>query len=101
MIKGERVVLRAIEREDLPNYVDWLNDLRVLEYFGRFLPLSLTQEERWYESQLGDSSTCNFAIELDGQPQEWRGLDIYHLENGLIKEKLTYAQAAVPNLKAT
>ena len=37
MIFGERVVLRAIEREHLPNYVQWLNDPRVLEYFGHLL----------------------------------------------------------------
>ena len=34
MIPGERIVLRAIEREDLPNYVEWLNDPAVLTYFG-------------------------------------------------------------------
>jgi RimJ/RimL family protein N-acetyltransferase len=67
MIQGERVVLRAIEREDLPNYVEWLNDSRVLEYFGQVFPFSLAQEEMWYEGQLKDSSTCNFAIEFEGR----------------------------------
>jgi ketosteroid isomerase-like protein len=28
----------------------------------------------------------------------WRGLDILHVENGLIREKLTYAKAKVPLL---
>lgn len=67
MIRGERVNLRAIEREDLPNYVQWLNDPQVLEHFGRFFPMSLAEEEKWYEGMLQDPSVCNFAIELDGQ----------------------------------
>jgi len=67
MIQGERVLLRAIERGDLPNYVQWFGDPRVLVYFGRLLPLSLAQEEAWYEGQLQDPSVCNFAIEYEGQ----------------------------------
>lgn len=67
MLRGERVVLRAIEREDLPNYVRWLNDLDVLEYFGFYRPLSLAQEEQWYENMLQARDTLNFAIEFDGQ----------------------------------
>jgi len=67
MIRGERVVLRAIEREDLPNYVEWLNAPDVLEYFGRYVPMSLAAEEQWYEKMLQDSSVCNFAIEFEGQ----------------------------------
>lgn len=67
MILGERVILRAIEREDLPNYVEWLNDTRVQEYFGSLVPMSQTQEEKWYENMLQDSSQCNFAIEYEGR----------------------------------
>ncbi|MFC2015903.1 GNAT family N-acetyltransferase [Chloroflexota bacterium] len=66
-MQGERILLRAIEREDLPNYVPWLNDPTVLEYFGPFLPMSLAQEEQWYEAMLNDPSVCNFAIELEGR----------------------------------
>ncbi len=67
MICGEQVVLRAIERADLANYVAWLNDERVLEYFGRFLPWTLSQEENWYERMVGDTSVCNLAIEFEGR----------------------------------
>lgn len=67
MLQGERIILRAIEREDLPNYVQWFNAPVVLEYFGAYLPLSLAQEEGWYEKMLQDSSVCNFAVEFEGQ----------------------------------
>jgi diamine N-acetyltransferase len=67
MIRGERIVLRAIEREDLPNYVRWLNDPVVLEHFGQYAPFSLAQEEQWYEQMLQDQKQRSFAIEYEGR----------------------------------
>lgn len=67
MIYGERVVLRAIEQQDLSDYVEWLNNPEVLEYFGIYSPLSIPQEEKWYEETLQDRSLCAFAIEFEGQ----------------------------------
>jgi RimJ/RimL family protein N-acetyltransferase len=67
VIKGKLVLLRAIEREDLANYVEWLNDPLVLEYFGHVVPMSLEQEEKWYEGMLEDSTVRNFAIEFKGR----------------------------------
>ena len=67
MIRGERILLRAIERDDLPNYVQWFNDPAVLTYFGPVEPFSLAAEEQWYEQQLQDKSTCNFAVEFEGR----------------------------------
>jgi UDP-4-amino-4,6-dideoxy-N-acetyl-beta-L-altrosamine N-acetyltransferase len=67
MLAGERVILRAIERDDLPRYVEWLNDPAVLTFFGPYAPISLDQETRWYEKMLEDTTACNFAIEFEGQ----------------------------------
>lgn len=74
MIYGDHVVLRAIEREDLPDYVQWLNDPSVLEYFGSQVPLSLAQEEKWYEDMLRDPSFRAFAVEFEGQHVGGAGL---------------------------
>jgi RimJ/RimL family protein N-acetyltransferase len=67
MIKGERVILRAIERQDLPTYVRWLNDPQVLEHFGNLVPFSIAQEEQWYEETLQNPATLDFAVEFEGQ----------------------------------
>lgn len=67
MLRGDRIQLRAIERDDLPRYVQWLNDPTVLEFFGRFVPMSLIQEQQWYEQMLQDESVVNFATEYEGQ----------------------------------
>ncbi len=67
MIKGEKIVLRAFEREDLPNCVRWFNDPEVVIYYGRFRPLSMAEEEEWYEEQLKDNNQFIFAIEFEGK----------------------------------
>ncbi|MDD2694710.1 MAG: GNAT family protein [Anaerolineales bacterium] len=52
MIYGERVRLRAIEREDLPLFTAWLNDPEVHAYLDLIFPFSLAEEERWFENML-------------------------------------------------
>jgi diamine N-acetyltransferase len=49
---GEKVRLRAIERTDLPRYVEWFADAAVSENLSNQMPMSLVQEERWYEEVL-------------------------------------------------
>lgn len=49
MIIGERIRLRAINREDLPRFVTWLNDPEVRQGLTHFQPFSMEDEEDWYE----------------------------------------------------
>jgi diamine N-acetyltransferase len=53
MIVGNTVSLRPIERDDLPRYVAWFADPDVRRHLTVYLPFSLAQEERWFESLLG------------------------------------------------
>ncbi len=46
---GEKVRLRPVEREDLPRFVRWFGDAEVRRHLSVYLPLSLVQEERWFE----------------------------------------------------
>ena len=50
MIFGKRVRLRAPERNDLQQFVDWLNDPEVRDGLLLHLPMSLAQEENWFEN---------------------------------------------------
>jgi len=52
MIYGDKIRLRAIERKDLPRFVEWLNDPEVIQGLLFYLPMSLTEEEGWYENML-------------------------------------------------
>lgn len=52
MLTGKRVRLRAVERDDIPRFVAWLNDPEVIENLLINNPLSTVQEERWFEHML-------------------------------------------------
>jgi len=52
MIYGERIRLRAPEREDIPRFAAWLNDPDVRNNLMLYLPLSLADEQRWFDNML-------------------------------------------------
>jgi diamine N-acetyltransferase len=52
LIFGGKVRLRAIERQDLPRFVEWLNDPEVIKGLLFHSPLSLAEEEGWFEAML-------------------------------------------------
>jgi RimJ/RimL family protein N-acetyltransferase len=52
MIIGKRIRLRAIESDDLPRFVAWLNDREVTANLLMHNPLSSLQEARWHQRML-------------------------------------------------
>jgi RimJ/RimL family protein N-acetyltransferase len=72
MIYGKRIRLRGVERSDLPQFQEWLNDPEVIEGLSIYLPLSMTDEEQWFErmSRL-EQSEKPLAIEMK-QGRGWR-----------------------------
>lgn len=52
MIEGTRVRLRAPERSDIPQFVNWLNDPEVIAGLLLSLPLSTADEENWFDNML-------------------------------------------------
>jgi RimJ/RimL family protein N-acetyltransferase len=62
MIKGKRLTLRAIERDDLPRYVAWINDPEVTYHLLTYPPMNLEDETEWYENQRKDNTSLHLAI---------------------------------------
>jgi RimJ/RimL family protein N-acetyltransferase len=52
MIYGNQIRLRAPDRSDLPRFVAWLNDPDVRAGLMIVLPLSMAEEEEWFENML-------------------------------------------------
>ncbi|MFM8321297.1 MAG: GNAT family N-acetyltransferase [Chloroflexota bacterium] len=52
MIYGNRLRLRAPERSDLPTFTRWINDPEVTAGLLISLPMSLAEEEGWFEAML-------------------------------------------------
>ncbi len=66
MISGTHVRLRGVERTDLPRFQAWLNDPEVTEGLSVYLPLSMIDEEQWFDktSEMGPEEKP-LAIELN------------------------------------
>ena len=64
IIRGELVYLRASERTDLPDFVRWLNDDDVGRHIARYAPLSLADEERWFERMLDAQGKTDYHFVL-------------------------------------
>jgi diamine N-acetyltransferase len=62
MLTGKHITLRAIERDDLPRYVGWLNNPEVTHHLTLYLPINSDNEAEWYENQRKDPTTQNFAL---------------------------------------
>jgi diamine N-acetyltransferase len=52
MIYGDRIRLRAPTHTDLPKFVEWLNDPEVRAGLLMHLPLSLEDEETWFDNMI-------------------------------------------------
>jgi len=52
MIEGKQTRLRGAERSDLDYFVRWLNDPEVRAGLTLYLPISMAEEQRWFESML-------------------------------------------------
>ena len=72
MICGDRVRLRAVERSDLPQFQQWLNDPEVIANLSTYLPLSMTDEEQWFQGvSRSQPDEKPLAIEVK-QGRGWR-----------------------------
>ena len=48
-IYGDRIRFRAAEKEDIPTFFRWINDEEVAENLLFATPISLHEEQQWYE----------------------------------------------------
>jgi RimJ/RimL family protein N-acetyltransferase len=65
MIRGTKTRLRALEHQDLPYFVRWINDPETRHFMYMRYPLSMTEEEKWWEGFLERQNDHIFAIEAD------------------------------------
>lgn len=62
-MRGERVGLRAIERDDLPLLREWRNRPEYRRYFREYRELNVDHQKEWFEKTvLGDPRTVMFSI---------------------------------------
>ncbi len=63
-IHGKRIVLRAIEEEDMPLFQAWSNDPEIVKGLGDIhFPTSRADQDRWFERIQSDERTVRLAVE--------------------------------------
>jgi RimJ/RimL family protein N-acetyltransferase len=63
MLVGRTVGLRAVERNDLPQLLEWRNNPRFRQFFREFRELNMEKQIQWYEQVvLADLNTFMFSI---------------------------------------
>lgn len=73
MIYGERVRLRHAESEDLPQFIEWLNDPEVRHGISLYLPLSLAEEQNWFDNMLNSPiDERPLVIEAKQPGEDWQ-----------------------------
>ncbi|OGS49063.1 MAG: hypothetical protein A3K68_06735 [Euryarchaeota archaeon RBG_16_68_13] len=65
-IRGDRIILRPLEREHLARCVRWFNDPEVTRFLGRDVPLTMPEEERWFNDYRAKVDEEIYAMEVDG-----------------------------------
>lgn len=66
-IVGKKVLLRAIEEEDLPMLHIWANDPEIQQVLGGWhFPTNKQDQRKWFESLSCQSKDQRFAIEVEG-----------------------------------
>ena len=83
MIYGKRIRLRGVERSDVPKFYEWINDPEVNEGLDVHLPMSMQDEEQWFEqSAQRDQAEKPMAIEMR-EGNDWKligNCGIFNLE---------------------
>lgn len=66
---GESVALRALDEDDVPLVAQWINDERISGVDEARFPVSVAEEEEWYERVRNDDSKRKLVVENhDEQP---------------------------------
>ena len=79
MLRGKRLNLRAIEREDLPRLRDWRNLPELRRNFREVRELNMLSQEAWLTRISASANDFMFMVELtDGTPIGVAGLVYVH-----------------------
>lgn len=64
MIAGEKVILRALEKEDLERCYRWINDPQIVHTLKSRYPMAVEKEAEWLEEAVSsDGRQRHFAVE--------------------------------------
>ena len=57
MLKGKKVGLTAVEKEDLKQLRDWRNDPEFKKHFREYRELNMIMQDKWFKEKVADDKT--------------------------------------------
>lgn len=67
-LKGEKVFLRAVEKEDMEFLREMINDTEMeKKVVGWSFPVSKYEQDKWFENQVQNKNNIRYIIEVDGE----------------------------------
>ena len=84
ILQGDRVRLRAAEKEDIPAFLRWINDAEVTENLLMVAPMSRLEEEQWYDAMMKNPKSEHvLVIEVvdDGLDEGYRAIGTCQFHN--------------------
>lgn len=67
-LKGDKVLLREIELDDMEFLKNMLNDIEIEKnVVGWAFPVSSYEQEQWYKNNIGNKKDIRYIIEVDGK----------------------------------
>jgi len=69
MVDKQMIHLRALERRDMPILQKWMNDSELTRWLGHHFPISLEEQNRWFDKLIVDTTKKKLLIEdLENHP---------------------------------
>jgi len=65
MLKGKKVILRSIRKNDINHFLKWCNDPEIVQNMYLYLPVSEIAEKKWIEEIISSKNDVVFVIEIN------------------------------------
>ena len=67
MLKGKRIKLAPIKREDIDYFLKWFNDPEITQYLLMYRPMTRMEEEDWIENLKKREDDIHFSIVIPSE----------------------------------
>lgn len=77
--QGTKVLLRPLERADIPTLRRWMNDPEVTQFLVRMFPVMEKEEEEWIENKHKNENDVTLGIIETGEKKLIGSIGLHHI----------------------
>lgn len=81
MITGENLFIRRLEKNDLPNVLEWVNDPELFITMGIWGPRTENEQNDWYESISRSKTNIIFALCIKTSKEHIGNVSLFDIDN--------------------